>query len=105
MHRTYAACLVAAALLAYPAAAVADRLPGHAIEAGGAATDDFRVDGTLLTETEMPGMIERDRMYMAARPGFQSKHLPFTFDAAGQLYAGGFYLFDTHATRGGSPIG
>ncbi|HZM90634.1 MAG TPA: hypothetical protein VFF31_29205, partial [Blastocatellia bacterium] len=41
-------------------------------------------------------LIERDRMYMAARRGMQNKYLPLKFEAGtGNLLSGGRYLFDT----------
>ena len=42
--------------------------------------------------------IERDRMYMAARPGMLRKHIPITMDpTTGEFLSGGRYLFDTAA--------
>jgi len=68
------------------------------IQAGGGASDDFQLDPDLTINDpsfHLGGVIERDRMYMAARPGWQSKQIPFTFDQAGLPYGGGLYLFDT----------
>jgi hypothetical protein len=68
------------------------------IQAGGGASDDFELDPALTINDpsfHLGGVIERDRMYMAARPGFLNKHLPLTFDEAGLPYSGGLYLFDT----------
>ncbi|HKY64369.1 MAG TPA: hypothetical protein VJR29_13225 [bacterium] len=68
------------------------------IRAKGAATDDFMLDPALTLGNPdflLGAAIERDRMYMAARPGFQIKHIPFTFDEQGLPYSGGTFLFDT----------
>ena len=41
-------------------------------------------------------IIERDRMYMSARPGMRIKHLPFSVDPGSfRVQTGGRYLFDT----------
>ncbi|HZI12627.1 MAG TPA: hypothetical protein VE153_19750 [Myxococcus sp.] len=44
----------------------------------------------------VPPVIERDRMYMAQRPGMLHKHLPVVPDAQGNYLTGGRYLFKTH---------
>jgi hypothetical protein len=77
-------------------AAVAAAAEAGEIDAKGAATDEFELDLGILSFDQVGAAIERDRMYMAARPGFRHKHLPFTIDGAGVAYSGGFYLFDTH---------
>jgi hypothetical protein len=62
--------------------------------AQGAFSCDFAIPGAVPPQ-EIPGQIERDRMYMSARPGFISKHIPLSFDqATGNLFAGGRYLFE-----------
>lgn len=67
------------------------------IYAQGAASDDFQLDPNIVFSPDfrIGAVIERDRMYMAERPGFLHKHLPFTFLSDGLPYSGGFYLFDT----------
>lgn len=68
------------------------------IHAEGAASDDFQLDPDLTINNpdfNLGGVIERDRIYMAARPGFLSKHLPLSFDQVGLPYSGGLYLFET----------
>jgi hypothetical protein len=68
------------------------------IQAGGGASDDFQLDPALTLQNpafQLGAVIERDRMYMAARPGWQVKHIPFSFDEQGLPYSGGVYLFDT----------
>jgi hypothetical protein len=65
------------------------------IEAKGAFTADFGLPGVLPLD-QLPGVIERDRMHMARRPGMRSKHLPFRMDSTtGNYLSGGRYLFDT----------
>ncbi|HEV8359483.1 MAG TPA: hypothetical protein VGR28_03405 [Candidatus Thermoplasmatota archaeon] len=66
-----------------------------AIAAGGAFTCDFGLPADVPLET-LPPVIERDRMYMAERPGMLHKHIPLIPDPASQqLLAGGRYLFTT----------
>jgi len=61
----------------------------------GAAINDFRLTSHLPPEAA-PGVIERDRLHMAARPGFNRKLLPLGVDrATGTAYSGGRYLLDT----------
>lgn len=61
----------------------------------GAFTCDFGLSSDLPQDQIAPS-IERDRMYMAARPGMLHKHIPITFDPnTGQALSGGRYLFDT----------
>jgi len=65
------------------------------VKAKGAFTADFGLPGSLLLNL-VPPLIERDRMYMAARRGMQNKYLPLKIDfATGNLLSGGRYLFDT----------
>lgn len=65
------------------------------IRAKGAVTVDFALPGDLPLEPVIQ-VIERDRTHMAARPGFQQKHLPIRPDSAtGNLLSGGRYLFDS----------
>ncbi len=60
----------------------------------GAFTCDFGLSSDLRDDQIGPA-IERDRMYMAARPGLIHKHIPISFDANGNVFSGGRYLFDT----------
>ncbi len=64
---------------------------------GGAFTCDFGLssDPSLLPADKIAPSIERDRMYMAARPGLLHKHIPISFDNTGNVFSGGRYLFDT----------
>jgi hypothetical protein len=65
------------------------------IKAKGAFTCDFALPGDFPFGQVAP-VIERDRMYMAERPGMQRKQIPMRFDFSnGQLLTGGRYLFDT----------
>lgn len=65
------------------------------IKAKGAFTCDFALPGDFPFGQVAP-VIERDRMYMAERPGMQRKQIPLRFDFVnGQLLTGGRYLFDT----------
>ena len=62
----------------------------------GAAFDDFRLTSHLPPDAA-PGVIERDRLYMAARPGFERKLLPLRVEPeTGTVYSGGRYLLDTY---------
>ncbi len=68
---------------------------GTPIEAEGAFTCDFSLPGAMPL-AQVPAVIERDRMYMAERPGMLTKRLPIALDpATGNLFSGGRYLFDT----------
>jgi hypothetical protein len=62
----------------------------------GAFTCDFALPG-VLPASGVPTVTERDRMYMAARPGMVNKHLPIRLPEGegGRFYSGGRYLFDT----------
>jgi hypothetical protein len=69
------------------------------VKAKGAFTADFTLPAGMPLNLVAP-LIERDRMYMAARPGMQNKYLPLRFDPTGNLLSGGRYLFDTeHQAR------
>lgn len=82
---------LATALPPAPASAPA----GTPLEAGGAFTCDFAIPGDYPMDRVGP-VIERDRMYMAARPGMLFKHVPLAPDPArGELVTGGRYLFAT----------
>ena len=63
----------------------------------GAFTCDFGLssDPLLLPPEQVAPSIERDRMYMSARPGMLHKHIPISFDANHNAFSGGRYLFDT----------
>ena len=62
----------------------------------GAAFDDFRLTSHLPPDAA-PAVIERDRLHMAARPGFNRKLLPLRVEpATGTAYSGGRYLLDTY---------
>jgi hypothetical protein len=67
------------------------------VQPQGAFTCDFGLssDPSLLPPDQIAPSIERDRMYMAARPGMLHKHIPISFDPSGTVLAGGRYLFDT----------
>jgi hypothetical protein len=62
---------------------------------GGAFTCDFGLSSIGLPQDQIAPSIERDRMYMAARPGLLHKHIPISFDADNNVFSGGRYLFDT----------
>jgi len=65
------------------------------IHCEGAAFDDFRLTDHLPPEAA-PAVIERDRLHMAARPGFNRKLLPLRVEPeTGTAYSGGRYLLDT----------
>jgi hypothetical protein len=68
--------------------------PGN-IQARGSFTCDFTIPGDYPLDVAQA--IERDRMYMAERPGMQRKQIPLGFvgNANHDLYSGGRYLFDT----------
>jgi hypothetical protein len=60
--------------------AAPSRQPGP-ITCEGPAFDDFRLTDHLPPEAA-PAVIERDRLFMAARPGFDRKLLPLRVDQA-----------------------
>jgi hypothetical protein len=107
MRFAVAAVITAAGLLAYPPAGYSEPAAGELgatrasgdVTARGAFTCDFVLGPEVFAEN-LPAVIERDRMYMAARPGMLHKHIPFRPDPAagvdgGVAFAGGRYLFDT----------
>jgi hypothetical protein len=62
----------------------------------GAVFDDFRLTDHLPPH-EAPAVIERDRLIMAARPGFNRKLLPLRVEPeTSTAYSGGRYLLDTY---------
>lgn len=62
----------------------------------GAAFDDFLLTDHLPPHAA-PAVIERDRLIMAARPGFNRKLLPLRVEPkTGTAYSGGRYLFDSY---------
>ena len=66
------------------------------IAAEGAVFVDFQLTGHLPPD-RAPTVIERDRLIMAARPGFNRKLLPLRVEPdSGNSYSGGRYLFDTY---------
>lgn len=66
------------------------------IDCKGAAFDDFLLTEHLPPEAA-PSVIERDRLHMAARPGFERKLLPLRVEPdTGVAYSGGRYLLDTY---------
>jgi hypothetical protein len=70
---------------------------GLAVAPGGAVSCDFELPAQL-DPTSIGPIIERDRMYMAERPGMRIKHLPFSVNTGNlQVQTGGRYLFDTAA--------
>lgn len=65
------------------------------INVGGCAVTDFLLTNHLPPE-QVPAVIERDRLIMSARPGFDRKLLPLLVEPdSGKVYSGGRYLFDT----------
>jgi hypothetical protein len=66
------------------------------LEERGAVSCDFEFSPTVNPATIAP-TIERDRTYMAARPGFQEKHIPFNPPVLMlPAQTGGRYLFDSY---------
>jgi hypothetical protein len=66
------------------------------IEVEGAVFDDFRLTNHLPPD-QAPAVIERDRLHMAARPGFNRKLLPLRVEPdSGVAYCGGRYLLQTY---------
>ncbi len=70
---------------------------GGDAQPGGAFTCDFGLatGPSGLRPDQIAPSIERDRMYMSARPGMLHKHIPISFDDTGNVFSGGRYLFDT----------
>jgi hypothetical protein len=65
------------------------------IQAGGAFTCDFGLPLELPMQ-EVGPVLERDRMFMAERPGILHKHIPIRPDPVAQrIWSGGRYLFTT----------
>jgi hypothetical protein len=86
--------VVAVVVLAAVSAVPASADPGAA--AGGAFTCDFGAS-TQLNPLQIAPILERDRMYMSARPGFIRKFIPLRIDpASGELFSGGRYLFGSY---------
>jgi hypothetical protein len=66
------------------------------LDGRGAVSCDFDFPLTVNPLTIAP-IIERDRMYMAARPGMQEKHIPFNPQTMTvRARTGGRYLFDSY---------
>jgi len=64
-------------------------------DAGGAFTCDFAISKNVSPLDIVP-MIERDRTFQSARPGFLRKFIPLLIDpASGNFLSGGRYLFRT----------
>jgi hypothetical protein len=105
--RRFAAVLGLLLVTATAAAAGAD----SDAQPGGAFTCDFGLssDPLLLPPGQIAPSIERDRMYMSARPGMLHKHIPISFDPSNPggkaAFSGGRYLFDTAEQLGSTGIG
>ena len=81
--RTFAAVL---GLLLAAATGAAAGEPSDA-QPGGAFTCDFELYPIpLLPPNEIAPSIERDRMYMAARPGLLHKHIPISLPTPRAMY-------------------
>jgi hypothetical protein len=88
---------MAAALFGCAEATDREEQVGHALtwSAAGAVSCDFELS-PALDPLQIAPIIERDRMFMAARPGMLVKHIPFNPATATQrIQTGGRYLFDT----------
>lgn len=73
----------------------ADYKPGP-VHCKGAVFDDFQLTDHLPPE-KSPAVIERDRLYMSARQGFNRKLLPLRIEPdTGMAYSGGRYLLDSY---------
>jgi hypothetical protein len=72
------------------------------IDAEAGFSCDFGLDPNIPAD-QVAAAIERDRMYMAEKPGMvHGKHLPLSIDFnTGEQFSGGRYLFDTkhHAKK------
>jgi hypothetical protein len=85
-----------ASLVVLAAPSTGSALGGRgALPVDGALTCDFAIPSSLIADHDHPiaGMLERDRMYMSARPGFFNKHTLMRLDESGNLLIGGRYLF------------
>ena len=70
-------------------------LPGP-IDCEGCVFDDFLLTNQLPPH-QAPAIIERDRLIMSARPGFDRKLLPLRVEQdTGKVYSGGRYLLRTY---------
>ena len=70
-------------------------LPGP-IDVAGCVFDDFLLTHHLPPH-RAPAVIERDRLIMSARPGFERKLLPLRVEqGTGKAYSGGRYLLHTY---------
>lgn len=88
------ALALATALITLGIPVHADEVKGN-LKAKGAFTCDFGLSPDLPMDQVGP-TIERDRMYQAAREGFQRKIIPVGIDfTTSGLLAGGRYLFDS----------
>ncbi len=66
------------------------------IDVEGCVISNFILTDFLPAE-QAANTIERDRLIMSARPGFNRKLLPFSIDQnTGERHSGGRYLFDTY---------
>jgi hypothetical protein len=73
----------------------ADPDPGVELRGRGSFSCDFGLTSSLPL-SQAAAVIDRDRMFMAARPGLITKHLPIVLDpSTGNFFSGGRYLFDT----------
>jgi hypothetical protein len=85
-----------AAAVGEAAAADDGDLPGAELSGRGSFSCDFGLTDALPLP-QVPPVIDRDRMFMAARPGMITKHLPIALDpSTGNFFSGGRYLFDTY---------
>jgi hypothetical protein len=90
------ALMIGGALMGFVAVPGAAEEFGGNVAAEGAFTCDFGLSPDLPLDRVGP-TIERDRMYQAARPGFQRKLIPLSIDfTTGGLQSGGRYLFTSH---------
>ncbi len=91
-----AGCVADQPGVAGTSAHLVEGVPGHRIRARGSFSCDFALALGDAPLSQVPAVIERDRMYMASHPGIVHKHLPISIDfATGTVYSGGRYLFDT----------
>src|ERR1044071_2783839 len=68
---------------------------GDDLAARGAFTCDFGLPGNMPFD-QVPAILERDRTFMSARPGFVRKLVPLGIDPfTGDLSSGGRYLFES----------